>query len=318
MSVAGRNSHAASNFNWDSYDSAYVHRNSGTPAAGRCVREGWSAFEDGDDEDVYPFDAALPMDLLENLVTKVVNQRVRKLDARLADLQLEVKTQASELEKMRSLLVKHGLQETPLIQHAAVHAVGAAGSPANRAGAEEEGAQAPGTSAAPQILVSTLSEGARGDVTVNRGNESKEGGTTGTAVAGGEAKGEDGGLEVEGEGGMRVERQGEERVENAENGHQRYGEGERGDSGETAADEDVAPEGMVDSGADTSGLGASAPVSVSSQLSAGAAARRKGKGVGKAGRKQPPLVADGADHGTVRGESVVQEEFGMYQVSLAH
>ena len=315
MSVAGRNSHAASNFNWDSYDSAYVHRDSGTPAAGRGVQEGWSVFEDGDDEDMYPFDAALPMDLLENLVTKLVNQRVRKLDARLSDLQLEVKTQASELERLRSLLVKHGLQETALIQHAAVDAVGAEGSPANRAGAEEGGTQAPGTCAAPPTLVSTLSKGAR--VQGNRESESKEGGTPGTAEAGGEEKGDGGWLEQKGEGRMRVE----ERVENAENGHKRYGEGERGNGGETAADEDVAPEGIADSGADPSGLGASAPVSASSssssQPSAGAAARRKGKGVGKAGRKQPSLV-DGADDGAERAESVVQQEFGVYQVSLAH
>jgi hypothetical protein len=37
------------------------------------------------------------MDLLENLVSKIVNQRVRKLEARLSDLQLEVPTRARAL-----------------------------------------------------------------------------------------------------------------------------------------------------------------------------------------------------------------------------
>ena len=45
-----------------------------------------------EDEDGYPFGApALPMELLENMVSKLVAQRCRKMEARLSDLQLEVR-----------------------------------------------------------------------------------------------------------------------------------------------------------------------------------------------------------------------------------
>jgi len=72
------------------------------------MREGWSVLDDGEDDDGYPFaDSALPMDLLEGLVNKLVAQRCRKLDARLSDLQLEVKSQASEIASLRVLVSPH-------------------------------------------------------------------------------------------------------------------------------------------------------------------------------------------------------------------
>ena len=64
----------------------------GSDGGWRGGREGWGALDD-DDDDAFGFGAgALPMELLENMVNRLVAQRCRKLEARLTDLQLEVRS----------------------------------------------------------------------------------------------------------------------------------------------------------------------------------------------------------------------------------
>ena len=115
--VSGNRTHA----NWDAYDSAYTHHQStGTPVSADRPAGGWGggrggawgSTEEMDDDDMYPYGlAALPMDydILENLVSKMVSQRTRKLEARLSDMQLELKAQASDLAALRSLIQVGGL-----------------------------------------------------------------------------------------------------------------------------------------------------------------------------------------------------------------
>jgi len=133
------------------------------------------------------------------------------------------------------------------------------------------------------------------------------------------------------EGGGRVGKQSRKEADAArsvtQHGHDRHPEGEGENGGARVAEQDVAPEGVTDGGTYDNGThdsathaigpgasgSASASASATSKSATSARAARKGRGAEKAGQGQPLLVADDADDGSVRAESVLEAGVGGVQ-----